>query len=326
MFTIREVNLTDTDNFMYSSSMLDIAKEKGWWKEGTPFDFTAIYSAGEYLHKYYSGRRMWRAFDLLAPSLKLDPTYDNLLTKPAYPFSVAPDNLISWHDLTTILRDYYAGTEFDLSEGNLAGGAFGNAARFDPAVHKKINGSFERSIMQFRTSYSYVIHIRPEMPLPVGAMTWFGPHCSLGTAYMPFYSGSPHNHAYEGPTPTKMDRTTAMWAFRVGLNYAYGRFNKMIKELKKYQNEFETEAMGLVEQWDKQFLQDQNVSALYKKSLDFLDTVPERWWDYNFRLFYTWSDGYENREGTYGIVDDDIYPVWFLQQVGYETGPGYGRD
>lgn len=42
MFVIREVNLTDDHNFMYSSSMIKNAKDNNLWKEGTPFDFTKI--------------------------------------------------------------------------------------------------------------------------------------------------------------------------------------------------------------------------------------------------------------------------------------------
>lgn len=326
MFTIREVDFNDADNFMYSESMTRVAKAQGWWKEGTPFDFTGIYSAGEYLNQYYSGRRMWRVMDLVAPSLNLDPTYDDILAKAPYPFSVKPDYKVSWYNISSIMRDYYGGTQFDLMNGNLASGHSGNAARFSPFLHKSVNGSWERSIGQHRTTYSYVHHIRPQMPLPLGAMTWFGPHSAWGTVYMPFYAGSPHPPAYETPTPTEMNRDTVMWAVRSGLNYAYSRFNKMLPELRKYQDELEMEASDLVQGWDEQYLQDRNVTKLYESQNAFLQTVPERWWENVFKLMYTFSDGFENRPGNVGIEDDDIYPGWWLKQVGYQNGPGYGKE
>jgi len=326
MFTIRVVNLTDSENFMFSGSMLEVAKAKGWWKEGTPFDFTAIYSSGEYLNRYYSGRRMWRVMDLVAPSMNLDPEYDDILSKPVYPFSVKPDSKVSWYNISSIMRDYYGGTPYDLMNNNIASGHGGNTARFSPYIHKSVEGSFERSIGQHRTTYSYVHHIRPEMPLPLGAMTWFGPHSAWGTVYMPFYAGSPHPDAYEMPTPTEMNRDTVMWAVRAGLNYAYSRFNKMLPELRKYQDELEAEASSLVDKWDKQFMHDRNRTALFANQNTFLETVPERWWENVFKLMFTFADGFENRPGNIGIEEADIYPGWWLKEVGYQNGPGYGDD
>jgi dipeptidase len=78
IFVIRDVDLQDTGNFLGSANMYTVAEEKGWWTPGSLLDFTATYSDGEYAHKFYSGRRLWRAFDMLAPSLKLSPDYDNL--------------------------------------------------------------------------------------------------------------------------------------------------------------------------------------------------------------------------------------------------------
>lgn len=118
MFTIREVNLNNATKFAYSSNMLSIAEENGWWVQGDSFDFTAIYSGGEYNHKYYSGRRMWRALSLLGgDNYELDPEYDDnaLLYQPVYPFAVTPDRPIYIEDLQAIYRDYYAGTPYDLS-------------------------------------------------------------------------------------------------------------------------------------------------------------------------------------------------------------------
>ena len=118
MFTIREVDLNNATKFAYSSNMLSIAEANGWWVPGEPFDFTAIYSGGEYNHKYYSGRRMWRALSLLGgENYNLDPDYEDsaILYQPVYPFAVTPDRPLYIEDLQAIYRDYYAGTPYDLS-------------------------------------------------------------------------------------------------------------------------------------------------------------------------------------------------------------------
>jgi dipeptidase len=79
MFTIRLVNLTDTFNFLGSDNIFSIAEQQGLWNSSVPFDWTATYSAGEYGHRYYSGRRMWR-FLSLATDIPLPDSYDNLKT------------------------------------------------------------------------------------------------------------------------------------------------------------------------------------------------------------------------------------------------------
>ena len=77
MYTIREVDPNDKANFIVSPNLFEAAKSRGWWKEGTAFDFTKMYSGGEYAHKYYSGRRMWRGFQMAKPSLKLPANYED---------------------------------------------------------------------------------------------------------------------------------------------------------------------------------------------------------------------------------------------------------
>ncbi len=52
-----------------------------------------------------AGRRLWRAFDMLAPSLKLSPDYGNLKSERPYPFSVKPDKAVSVEDVMAILGD-----------------------------------------------------------------------------------------------------------------------------------------------------------------------------------------------------------------------------
>lgn len=45
MYTVRRVNTTDPENFLFSSNMLSAARKQGWWDGTLPFDFTAAYVA-----------------------------------------------------------------------------------------------------------------------------------------------------------------------------------------------------------------------------------------------------------------------------------------
>ena len=101
----------------------------------------------------YVGRRLWRVFDIVAPSLKLDPYLGYLPAKKTYPISLKPEyqvglestcshlyplpsppsspprpSKLSINDVMAMLRDAYEGTEFDMTKG-LAAGAFGNPLR-----------------------------------------------------------------------------------------------------------------------------------------------------------------------------------------------------
>ena len=129
MFSIRDINMTDTDNFLGAQNMWSIAEAQGLWQPGMPQDFTATFSDGEYAHKYYSGRRMWGVFRRLAASANLPSEYGNLITDKPYPFAVKVDQLVTVSAATGVLRDWYEGTNYSTSAG-LAGGAFGTPDRF----------------------------------------------------------------------------------------------------------------------------------------------------------------------------------------------------
>ncbi len=107
--TIKEIDLSDPDNFMASENVYSVASEHGWWNEGRPFRFCYAY-APESRTSLAARRREWRVFDLLAPSLKLDPNAEN------YPFSVKPDKPVSLSDLRRVFSDYYEGTPFDMTK------------------------------------------------------------------------------------------------------------------------------------------------------------------------------------------------------------------
>ena len=139
MFTVREIDLADEANYLASPNLLDVAREHGLWDpaiDKKPFDFTRAFSAGEYAHKYYSGRRVWGGFRLINKALTektLSPEYGDLRLDAPYPFSMRPaalvtvENLFAWH------RDWYQGTPYDMSKG-IAAGPFGSPDRFTAAA------------------------------------------------------------------------------------------------------------------------------------------------------------------------------------------------
>ena len=149
VFVIRQMDLADEASYLLSRSATETAARLGLWAPGEPFDFAAIFSAGEARHRYYSGRRQWRALSLLAPSLGLSPSYDDLLVGGGYPFSVRCDAPPTPHQLMAIMRDTYAGTPYDLGRGPAAG-PFGATDRFDGGNGAKAeppeDGAFERPI------------------------------------------------------------------------------------------------------------------------------------------------------------------------------------
>ncbi|RHY44213.1 hypothetical protein DYB38_009185 [Aphanomyces astaci] len=133
-FIIRELNLTNSDNYLASPNVHSFAQSMGWWDPSAgPFDFTAAYNyhTPGPIGPLYVGRRVWRILDWFAPSLRLNATLGQS-TLPTYPFSVPVDAPVTLHSVFELLKDHYEGTAFDMTQG-LAAGPFGNPTRYVPS-------------------------------------------------------------------------------------------------------------------------------------------------------------------------------------------------
>ncbi|RHY20026.1 hypothetical protein DYB32_010124, partial [Aphanomyces invadans] len=82
-FVIRHINLTDSDNFLGSSNIFDVAIRNSFWDSTTPFDFTAAYALRE-SNPYTMTRRVWRILSLANSTIDLSPFTDAIATN--YPF------------------------------------------------------------------------------------------------------------------------------------------------------------------------------------------------------------------------------------------------
>lgn len=247
--TIKEINLKDKDFYMASSNVYDVAKEHGWWdKSKGEFKWCYAY-APESRASIASRRREWRVFDLLAPSLKLDPNMEN------YPFSVKPDEKVSLEKMVQVFADYYEGTPYDMRNNIRSRDAKGNsvisplANPFMPydelELHGvagswfsvKKDGSFsflgERTIARWYTMYGTILQSREWMPDHVGGVAWIALDNIASSIYIPVYCSAAYlPKSYETPGRTKgFTRESAWWAFNYMGTLAAQRWGDMSKDI-----------------------------------------------------------------------------------------------
>lgn len=313
---IGEIDLENPDYFMASENVFSFAQEMDWWNpEDGPFVFWKAYCPEPYGSRHYQQRREWRALTLLDPSLDLDP-----YAEEHYPFSIKPGKKVSVQDIMAIKRDYYEGTEFDLTKG-IAAGPFGCPNRYPTPGDVKPEDSkdldWERAISIFRCSYSFVSQARSWLPDPVGGVLWFGEDVPHSTCFVPFYCGVTEvPESFSSGRRDVFDKDSAWWAFNFVSNWADLKFSYMIEDIKAAQNEVEGDFFAM------QSAVEMAAVELYKKdpalavkyltnySNDCANRAVEKWWNLAEDLVGKYDDGYVNG-------DSVGYPTEWLEEADF---------
>jgi len=313
---IGAINLDDPDHFMASENIYSLAEEMGWWSKESGKEFKVYETHGYKNYSPYNARREWRVLSLLAPSLNLDPWLER------YPFSVKPDKLVTPQDVMRINRDYYEGTEYDLTKG-LAAGPFGGPNRYPTPGSQNPEGSsgWERAVSLFRTIYSTVVVARKDMPDWIGGLTWFGYDAPHTTCYFPIYCGvtelpESFTKGMRGGSYDVFSRESAWWAFNFVSNWADLKFSYMIEDIKAVRDPLEAEFFAVQPSIEK------TATELYKQdpalAQTFLTTytnscairVVDAYWKLASQLVGRYADGYVYGDDTYeresvGYPDDE---------------------
>ena len=270
---IREIDLSKPDFFMASDNYKSRAVELGLYDpdSGKSFEFCYAYASRKSMA---SRRREWRVFDLLAPSLKLDPNGEN------FPFSIKPEKKVGPRDLMNIFRDTYEDTPFDMTKFMLVPevdkdgkqtGRFVKSAYANPFMHYdmmplfKINGGWnelgERCIARYYCTYVTVIQVRSWLPNDIGGLVWFGHDNPAMTAYAPIYIGIESvPESYKICGRPGFNRDCAWWAFNRVADLSAQKWGDMRVDVEKVWRAFEDEALAKQEKIEKKAL------ALYKKN------------------------------------------------------------
>jgi dipeptidase len=166
-YTISNVDLEDTLNFLGSENLIDYATECGWYNPETEeaFSFRKAYGDPESLSNMVNIVRHWSALNILAErEYELDEEF---------PFSFAPKKRVELSDLFRILRNHNEGTIFDYSENYTLGNPH----------------SFEKTICAETTQYGFVAQLRRNLPPETGLVMWLAPFRPCVHPFVPWYFG-----------------------------------------------------------------------------------------------------------------------------------------
>ncbi|KAG1712844.1 hypothetical protein DVH05_000579 [Phytophthora capsici] len=331
-FTIREIDLSQPDWFMASANVLTLAEEQGWWdpKGVKPFDFTAAYGFADKdaIGPLYTGRRVWRVFDVLAPSLQLDARLGSFSQYATYPFSVKPDRQVETFQIMDLLRDHYEGTRYDMTKG-LAAGPFGNPVRWSGSPGGVIGG-WERPISMYRTLFAFVLQSRSHKgPDAVGGVAWYAQGAPHGSVFVPFSCAQESiPKSYLLGRQSKFHPQSAWWAFNFVNNWSLLRFNSMSVDIRGKIDSLQKLAFSRRRSMEEQVHKERQVNEtqlavrLQAQSNEFAEQVVAQWWDLAWTLVAKFSDGYmttgEGPEQQASIG----YPAWWLQASEFAKWPG----
>ncbi len=271
---IGEIDLGRPDFFMASAHVESFAVEAGLYdpKSDRPFSWKRAYSPAEGSAVSSEGRRsrMWRFFDLVAPSREFKPETPNM----DFPFSVKPDAKLSAQDVMALTRDKSQGTVFDPVRG-LRGGPFQN-----PNYYKGT-----RLISVPNVEYTTLTQCRSWLPDPVGGIVWVALGAQDTSCYVPFYGGATElPGSFAIGDHFVLDRRSARWAFDYVDFHAQVAYNAAIEDVRAVQKAWENAAFEKVAEIDRE------AADLYKRSprqavklltgfgLNHAAGVVEAWW------------------------------------------------
>jgi dipeptidase len=181
-YTIQEIDLTDTANFLGSKDIITYAIKRGWFKTdtGERFNFRKIYGDPETLHGIWNIPRHMAAINHFSESAY--NYYDN------FPFSFQPKSKISHVDIMEIMGTHGEGTQFEISPNYNLGNPH------DTEIKRVCSGG---------NQYGFVAQLRDNgLPAPIAHVMWLAPKRPCIQAFTPWYVGIteiPENFSRDNP-------------------------------------------------------------------------------------------------------------------------------
>lgn len=253
--------LNDPENCLYSPDVVSFAREKGLYNgEDKNFSFSDTYAPVTFGGARMCEARVWSGFNKVNKDMGKYLDYvkgENLTNR--MPLYIKPDHKLSLHEVMGLMRDYYQGTELDMTK-DVGAGPYSCIVRWRPLTWKLDGKEYfnERAISTQQTGFVFVAQSRPYVPSPLGGIIWFGVDDTFTTVFSPMYTCMtrvPETFAVGNGSMMEFSDNSAFWVFNQVSNFAYTRYSDMIKDIQSKQLELESNYIAMVPAIDNAALQ-----------------------------------------------------------------------
>lgn len=319
----------DPENCLYAEDIVEFAREQGWYKgKDKDFSFRDTYAPLAFGGLRYCEARVWSFFNKVNPDMNahIDYAMGKDASNPM-PLFIKPDHKLSAQELMNYMGDHYEGTPMDMTT-DLGAGPFENPYRWRPLTWEADGAQYcnERAIATQQTGFSFVSQSRSWLPNPIGGIIWFGLDDAATTVYVPMYCGitkAPHSFEEGNGDLLIYSDDAAFWAFNRVANMCYLRYNYMVKDVKKVQEEL-TENFAI-----NTAAIDKAAQVIYasspEKARDFLtqyscqqaDYVTQKWINLSNFLLVKFIDGNIKKEKNGEFIDNGTGVAVSPDQPGY---------
>lgn len=341
----------DPENCLYSDDVISFAREKGWYT-GTDedFSFSDVYAPVDFGGARFCEARVWSGFNRVTSGMDVHLPYakgyiryggDNNFATNRMPLWVKPDKKLSVRDVQNLMRDHYEGTELDMTK-DVGAGPHELPYRFGKLTWQVDSVQYcnERPISTRQTGFSFVTQSRNWLPDPIGGIIWFGVDDTYATCYVPVYCGIteiPECFAVGNGDLLTYSETSAFWTFNKVSNFAFLRYNEMIKDIQKVQNELEDQFAAYVPMIDKAAEElyrdgqsDKAREFITRYSVNEANSMTAHWKKLGEYLLIKYLDGNikKEKEGEFERSETGMpvyphfpeYPEWWYRIIVDQTG------
>ena len=343
--------LNDQNNCLYSKDVISFAREKGWYN-GTnkDFSFSDVYAPVDFGGARFCDARVWAGFNKVTSGMDAYENYaegnvehggENNFPTNRMPLWVKPDKKLTVQDVMGMMRDHFEGTALDMTQ-DLGAGPYKLPYRWRGLTWNVDSVEYcnERAISTQQTGFSFVAQSRNWLPDPVGGILWFGVDDTYSTCYVPMYCGInkiPECFAVGNGDMLTYSETSAFWAFNWVSNFAYLRYDDMIKDVQKVQKELENKYVAYVPVIDQAAEtlinsggEEKAKAFITEFSVNEANNMTTRWKQLGHYLLIKYMDGNIKREkdGEFERTDTGLapaplqpgYPEWWYKAIANSTG------